>query len=253
LQILLKVEIARWLRTSRFLVALFAGVFVALTAPLAAYFLPELLTSAAGTYNVTIQLPEVGSADLISSYFRTSSQILLLAYCYLVSLTCSIGSDKSLQLFYITRTHSKLRIVSPRLLVATAAISISIFLSAIVVCYEISALVSATPSGMEIKALIIQSIGILLFTIIAGLGTTISRSVFIPPLVLFALSIVGGVFSVVDGWRWLATVLLQPDIALLQADGLGTYRSAMLITLCIVGVELLFIWLTRKKRRNSDR
>lgn len=225
---LLRVEIARWVRTRRLIVVLVAAVFVGVSAPLSVYFLPEILAASAGADALVLDLPEPGVVELLAAYFSSASQLLLLAYCYLASLSCALGSDPSLRLFYLSRASSRWRILAPRLLAVCFFLSISTALAAACTAYELWALLGVGLDSTALIALLIQSGGMLLFALASALITVLSRSVFLPVLAVFGVGLVGGLFSGLKDMTWAPTALLQPDLALLREVGLGAYNFAFL-------------------------
>ncbi|WBL40061.1 hypothetical protein O7R04_03920 [Bacillus velezensis] len=98
------------------------GVFIfsALTSPLFTYYAGDIIGNLSGSNDAKLILPDPHWHELIASYFKNSSQLVMLICAYLVADMCAFGKDKSLQHFYKSRGENAWIVFWPKVLVSVA-------------------------------------------------------------------------------------------------------------------------------------
>ena len=232
----------RWLRSKRLLVLFAAFAFSGITTPLIAAYAEELIGSLRTANNVRILVEPPSWTDGASAYLQNAAQLALLFACYLTAWASSLGPDQRLQHFYRTRSRTRFQLFYPRLAMAAAVVWLASLLGGCLALYNVLILFEDTNLSKMITAIVIQALGFLMVSLLAGLVATATNSPAIS-----ALSTYFGLF-LVDVFRdasWtrglLPTSLIRPTDILENAtlnDYVGPTATAVGLV-AVVAVVLL--------------
>lgn len=247
MKVLLQVEVHRWVRTRRLLIAAFIAAFVGFSAPLSAFLLPDLIALSTNS-GIQIEVPKPGWVDLIDSYFRTSSQVQLLVLAFVAGTCAALGGDERLQLFYRSRTRSGLLAFGPRVIVMVPVVLLVVALGAGTALYETWALTPDLHWYLAVPAIATGVVGLTGFVLLAGAVSGITNSPFASTLVVVALVFTGSLVPSELNWsEWVPTRLLTPS-TLLRDGSMESYFPAALSLLALL-VIVVGVLLTRRLSR----
>lgn len=254
---LVLVEWLRWLRTRRVIICLFVAAFVALSSPLLAYLLPDLLAMSADS-EIRIDAPDPTWVDLLNSYFKTSSQVGLLVLAFVAGSSLALGNDDRLQLFYRSRTHSGFRVFAPRVAVTVLVLTGITLAGAALALYETWALISEVDLDKAIVALGVSSFGLVAFILLAAILAGLTNSPFASTLILVAVTFAGSLVPTDVEWSvFVPTRLLAPS-GLLADESLRDYGFSAVVITALLAVSIGALLLRRlsgvpaARRRNHD-
>ena len=211
-------ELKRWLRSKRLLVLCAAFVFSGIVTPLITAYSEELIGSLRTSNNVRVLVEPPSWTDAASAYVHNSAQLALLFACYLTAWASSLGPDQRLQHFYRTRATTRFQLFYPRLAMAATVVWIASLLGGCLALYNVLILFEDTDVSKMINAIVIQSLGFVMVSLLAGLVATATNSPAVSALTTYFL------LMLVDAFRdasWthglLPTSLIRPTDLLKNA------------------------------------
>lgn len=206
---LMRLEILRLMRTSRWLIL--AAVYVAfgLMGPLAARYMNELLGLAGGGMEgVVIEFPDPVPADGIIQYVNNAVQVGTLVTIIVAAGALAFDSIAEMGVFLRTRVVNVWTILAPRFLVPFLTASAVFVLGALAAWYETVILLGPLDAG---DVLLGSAFGVLFLAfviavvaVVAQWARTMLATVMTSLVVLISLPIVG-IADIVG--RWLPTRL----------------------------------------------
>ncbi|MBI5974394.1 hypothetical protein [Staphylococcus canis] len=240
---MLKLEMLSWIRSKKYLIILFIFIFSGFSSPLIAYYSNDIISSFSGNESTKIIAMDPKWQDLISSYFKNASQLVMFICAYIIADKCRMGKDKSIQLYYKTRAKNSSKIFIPKYFTSIFILAISGIIGGACVLYVTWVFFDSDIDFKKvIVALIVQLIGVLIFSTISATISFWINSAFISALIVEATILLAIFFDSIEKFKdWSPTSLLKPnDILfnkinyelLLQHVGLGILISLV----CIVTV-----------------
>jgi len=173
--------------------------------------------------------------DLVASYFKNASQLVLLLAAYLVGWACALGTDPSLRLFYRSRSDSAWRIYGPRLLVSAGCVAVGATVGAAVAGYETWALSDDIDAGRLVTALLVQISTMTAFCVVSGVIAVWTGAPFVSAIVVVGVVFVGSLFAGAEGFaRWSPTSLLSPTALTTEDLTWQAGGSALVVSLLTV-------------------
>lgn len=245
---MIRLEFLFWLRSKRFLIMLAIFVFSGFTSPLFSYYSNEIIN---GFGNNNIMLPSPGWIDLIKSYFKNTSQLVIFISAYIVADRCRLGKDKALQLYYTTRAKNSWRILLPKIIVSLIVTCISSVVGALTTLYVTWVIFDDFVYSSAIKALLIQLCGILVFITWTALISYWNNSPFFTVIFIEGLIMSAIFFNFNDEFQtWSPTGLLSP-VKILQNETVNYENWIQIISSVIVCLILLGVTFFKPLRRNT--
>ncbi|MHB7943063.1 hypothetical protein ACYCKH_11755 [Staphylococcus capitis] len=211
---MIKLEILSWLRSKRFLIIFGIFIFSGFSSPLMAYYSSDILNNfnSEGT-KVVMQDPHW--KDLITSYFKNASQLVMLICAYIVADSCRIGKDKSIQLYYKTRAINAGKIFYPKLIVSLLAISLGAILGSLSALYVTWVFFDNFDLPKILLSSVIQIFGLLIFSVISATISFWINSPFISALFVEIIVFISMFLNDIKNFKkWSPTTLLRPDYIL---------------------------------------
>ena len=95
-------------RSRQLVLLLFFFFLLGYTAPMIAYYLPDLL-KVLGTTNITIMMRKITSVDLLASYDKNIMQLGFFFLSYVLALRVTFNQQESLKLAYLQRSKTNYR------------------------------------------------------------------------------------------------------------------------------------------------
>ncbi len=226
-------EFLRLRRTSRWLIL--GGVFVVfgLMGPLAARYMEQLLDLAGGeTAGITIEFPDPVPADGIIQYINNAVQVGTLVAVIVAAGALAFDSIPEMGVFLRTRVPSVWRILVPRLVVPSVAITVAFVLGVVAAWYETAVLLGPLDVGAMFAG---TTLGVLFFAFVVAVVAAVAQwvrsmlaTVMVSLIVLVTLPILG-IADVID--RWLPTRLGAALADLVGEGSVGDYLGPAIVTL----------------------
>lgn len=224
-------ELMRWLRSKRLLVLCAAFAFSGISTPIITAYAEELIGSLSTANNVTVLVEPPSWTDGASAYVQNAAQLALLFACYLTAWASSLGPDQQLQHFYRTRARTRFQLFYPRLAMAATVVWLASLLGGCLALYNVLILFEDTNLSKMITALVVQSLGFLMASLLAGLVATATNSPAVSALTTYFALLLVDAFR--DAW-WthglLPTSLIRPTDLLENAtlnDYVGSTAAAV--------------------------
>ncbi|PTH36656.1 hypothetical protein, partial [Staphylococcus capitis] len=180
---MIKLEIFSWLRSKRFLIIFGIFIFSGFSSPLMAYYSNDILNSF-NNEGTKVVMQDPHWKDLITSYFKNASQLVMLICAYIVADSCRIGKDKSIQLYYKTRAIHAGKIFYPKLIVSLLTISLGSILGSLSALYVTWVFFDSFDFKKVLLSLVIQMFGLLIFSVISATISFWINSPFISALLV---------------------------------------------------------------------
>jgi ABC-2 type transport system permease protein len=234
---MIRFELYRWTRSRRLLLLVLVLVFSGVTSPLTAAYLPEILGAlGGGASGVQVTVPEPTWQDLVSAYFKNSSQLALLFSCYLAAWGCSLGSDDRLRIYYLSRSRRAADAQGARLLLTTCTVAVAVVAGGAVALYSTLALTDGADLHRAVLALLVQAAGLLTFSVAAACLACAGVHTGLATAVVLGTTIVGSALDSIAGFRaWSPTVLLSPS-DLLSGESPTAYTRPLAVMVGLLAV-----------------
>lgn len=247
---MIRLEFLFWLRSKRFLIMLAIFIFSGFTSPLFSYYSNEIINGF-GNVNNKIMISSPEWEDLIKSYFKNTSQLVLFISAYIVADRCRLGKDKALQLFYTTRAKNAWRILLPKVIVSLIITCVSSVVGALTTLYVTWVIFDDFVYSLATKALLIQICGILIFITWAALISYWINSPFITSIFIEGLIMSAIFFNFNDEFQaWSPTGLLSP-IKIFQNETVTYENWIQIVSSVIVCFILLGLTFFKPLRKNT--
>jgi ABC-2 type transport system permease protein len=249
---LMRLEILRLMRTSRWLVLGAVYVAFGLMGPLAARYMKELLDLAGGDMEgVVIEFPEPVPADGIIQYVNNAVQVGTLVTIIVAAGALAFDSIAEMGVFLRTRVGSVWRILAPRLAVSFLAASAAFVLGALAAWYETIVLLGALDTGAVALGValgvVFLAFVVAVVAVVAQWARTMLATVMTSLVVLISLPIVG-IADVVG--RWLPTRLGGALADLVGDATFGDYAGPTAVALASLPL-LLWLAVVGARRREA--
>jgi ABC-2 type transport system permease protein len=242
-----RLEWYRLLRTRRLLALLGVYVFFGFAGPLLTAYMDRLVAAAGG--GLTIITPDPTPGMAIEQYVANASQIGLLVAIVVAAGALSVDVRPEIGVFFRTRVPSALHLLTPRYVVATAAVVVAFVLGVLAAWYETVVLIGAPDAtGMVVGALLgalYLAFAVAVVALAGSLAPSVVTTVAISIGVLLALPIVA-IVEVLAPYVPSALVGALPDLA--GGGAAGDYLRAALTTV-VATAAILALAVARTGRR----
>ncbi|MEQ6001217.1 hypothetical protein U2I83_17205 [Bacillus amyloliquefaciens] len=229
------------------------GVFIfsALTSPLFTYYAGDIIGNLSGSNDAKLILPDPHWHELIASYFKNSSQLVMLICAYLVADMCAFGKDKSLQHFYKSRGENAWIVFWPKVLVSVAITFIGTVVGSIFASYETWVFFDDLDFGNLIAAFALQIFGFLLFVIVSVTISIWLNSPFVSALIVTMIVFISSFLKDVHQFKnWSPTTFLSPTDVLKNGIEFDAFGYSMIISILTLIICLVFIYIRPLRYKN---
>ena len=233
-------EMIRWWRSRRLLVLVLILVFSGVSSPLMQMHLTDILSKLGDSSIIIGNMPSPTREDLLSSYFKNSSQMGLLVSCYLCTWGMSMGDDAGMRLYYRSRSRRACRLLLPRMAATTAVVVLAVTLGAVAALYESSVLTDqawTSGAGDIAAALCLHAGALVCFSLLAGVVAAWTGSAFGATIGVAGVVILAGLASSTEAYKWTPMSLLSPG-SVLAGEGTAHPVTCAAITACALAVLL---------------
>ncbi len=243
-----KLEWIRLFRTRRWIALLGVYLFFGLVGPLTARYLREILESFGGEVQVVV--PDPVAADGIASYISNAAQIGLLVSIGIASAALAFDAKPQMGVFLRTRTESVREIITPRYVVATAAVVAAFTIGSVAALYESTVLMGSLPLGGWILGTLLGCLylafAIAVVAAVAGRTQSVLVATVVSVGVLLLLPIIGIAPNVGE---WLPSHLVGAIDSLVRGGGAAEYWRASLATvvMTVAALWLAVRWAGRRE------
>jgi ABC-2 type transport system permease protein len=245
---LLRLEVLRLLRTRRLLALLAVFTLFGLGGPVLAHQLPDLIRSEAGD-SVQVIVTESKPVDGIAIFSSNAIQLGVLITLIIAAGTLAVDARPSLAAFYRTRVRPFDRVVLPRYVVTSVAVSGSYALGAAAAWYETTILLGHLDPVQFLLGVLFVLVYLWFAVAVVVLASSLVRSVVgtvaSSAATLLALPVVG---MVPAAGRWLPSTLASAPVGLAGTEAASSYLPAVGVAVFAIGASLL-LGLRRLRRR----
>ncbi|HEC2198591.1 TPA: hypothetical protein R1938_002487, partial [Staphylococcus delphini] len=228
-----------------FVVFLFSGF----TSPLIAYYSNDIISSFSNS-NTKIIFADPKWTDLILSYFKNVSQLVMFITAYIIGDTCRIGKDKSIQLYYKTRARNSGRILYPKILVSLIVVTLGALFGSLSALYTTWIYFDDFNLNHAIQGLFVQIIGILIFSIFSGVIAFWINSAFVAALIVEIFIFIAMFFASIEEFqKWSPVTLLKPQNVLIEGINTTNLWYPLIIggLVCLILIIVSFYRPLRRK------
>ncbi len=212
---MIKLELLSWFRSKRFLIIFGIFLFSGFSSPLMAYYSNDILNSFNNNEGTKVVMQDPHWKDLLTSYFKNVSQLVMLICAYVIADTCRLGKDKSIQLYYKTRAVKSGKIFYPKLIVSLIIIVLGSIIGSLSTLYVTWVFFDSFDLQRALLSLVIQMAGLLVFSLISATISFWINSPFISALIVEGLIFLSMFLNDINGFKkWSPTTLLRPDYVL---------------------------------------
>ncbi|MBM7635659.1 hypothetical protein [Streptococcus saliviloxodontae] len=237
---MMRYDFYHWIRSRKAFFLFFIISICSLVATLSTYYAKDIINTL-GTTGAKVMLQEVHWRDILSSYFKITSQICLFTAIYLTSSECQLGRVESEKLFYQTRMKRGGKVLLSKVLTSAIINLISICFGGILALYTTWAMYSTMNFEKTLLALTIQSLSFVCFTL---LGNAIScyLTPFVSAMILEVLILFS---SLIEQLRflghWSPFTLLTPNNILNNLE-IKDLSMKLISSFLIILISLSLIW-----------
>lgn len=248
---MIRLEILSWMRSKKIIIILAIFVFSGFTSPIISYYSNDIINSFSNNATkVVLQNPDW--MDLITSYFKNVSQLVIFICAYVIADSCRLGKDKSLQLYYKTRAKNSGRILFPKIIVSLIVSFIAGIIGASTALYVTWVFFDDFNFHYSVEAFLVQLSGILIFLTLAAIIAFWINSPFISALIV-EIFIFSAIFfdSIEKFHKWSPTSLLKPSSILNKGINNNDvwYQFFFGLIICVILLVLSFYKPLRRKTK----
>jgi ABC-2 type transport system permease protein len=242
-----RLEIARLVRTRKWVVLAGVFVFFGLTGPLVARYIEDILQRFGGGMQVT--LPDPTPGDGITQFLSNAQQIGLLVVLVVAAGALAFDAKPELAAFLRTRVPGLTELVVPRYVVTVAAVCAAFALGVLGAWYETVVLLGPLPAGGMLAGTVYAWVYLAFAVAVVAFVSALARSVLtvigISVVVLLALPILGVVQALSP---WLPSALVGALDALARgADATQYLRAAAVSLVVTAGLLAATVLLLRRR------
>lgn len=225
-----KLEWMRLVRSKRLVALVVVYVFFGLLGPLTARYIGEIVERFGGDVQVTF--PDPVPADGIAQYLGNASQIGILVAVAIAAGALVLDALPEMSIFLRTRVQPVGRILIPRLVVVTIAITGAYLLGLAMAWYETAVLLGGLPVGGMLAGAVLSSLYLgFAVAVVAAFGAR-SRSVVgtvgLAVVVLLVMPLLGVVDAI---GRWLPSHLVGAQVGLVTGESIVDHLPAAAVTI----------------------
>ncbi len=245
-----RLEWLRLVRTRRWLALLGVYVFFGLVGPLTARYLGEIVGFAGGELEgAVIEFPPPTPQDGIAQYVSNAMQIGTLVAVVVAAGALAFDAIPEMGVFLRTRVKSMQRILAPRLVVTTAAVSSAFVAGVAAAWYETWVLIGPVDVGGmllgTVLTVVFLAFVVALVAAVAGRAKTVLGTVLISIVVLLVMPIMALAEAL---GRWLPTHLSGALVDLSAGGSITEFWPALVTTSALIP-GLLWLAVTLSARQ----
>ncbi|KFE41063.1 ABC transporter permease [Staphylococcus agnetis] len=249
---MIKLETLSWMRSKKIIIILAIFIFSGFTSPIITYYSNDIINNFSNNATKVI-LQNPNWVDLITSYFKNVSQLVIFICAYIVADSCRLGKDKSLQLYYKTRAKNSGKILFPKILVSLIISLIAGMIGAIIALYVTWVFFDDFKLNYIVESFIVQLIGIIIFLTVAATISFWINSPFISALIVEVIIFSAIFFGSIEKFhKWSPTSMLRPNNILENGiNGNDVWLQMFFgFIICIILLVLSFYKPLRRKTKS---
>jgi ABC-2 type transport system permease protein len=236
---LTRLELARMIRTHRWMALFGIYLFFGVIGPLTARYLNEIIEHF-GTGDIVFQAPDPEPIDGVLQFVGNASQLGLLAVVLVAAAAISVDARPEVAAFLRTRVDRPGRLLIPRVVVASAAAGGALLAGTAVAWVLTGVLLGSLPAGAMVAGTALGALYLTFAVAVVAAVAGVLRSVPAIALASLGVLIVLPIFGLVPAVEvWLPSQLFASIAGLIDGAGLGEYLRSTLVTL--VATPLL-VW-----------
>jgi len=232
-----KLEWLRLTRTKRIIGLVGVYVFFGFLGPLSARYMEQILENFGG--GVQIVVPEPIAADGITAYVSNAAQIGLLVSVGIAAGALAFDAKPQMGIFLRTRVDHVREILTPRVVVMTAAVVGAFVLGSIAALYESIVLMGSLPIGGWALGTLLGSLYLAFVVAVVAAVSARANSVLVAVMVtvgvLLALPILGIAPDIAE---WLPSHLVGAIDGLVRDGSFGDYIRSIVVTVALTAASL---------------
>ncbi len=232
-----RLEWLRLMRTKRIVGLVGVYLFFGFLGPLTARYMEQIIENFGG--GVQIVVPEPIAADGITAYVSNAAQIGLLVSVGIAAGAIAFDARPQMGIFLRTRVDHVREILTPRVVVMTAAVVGSFVLGSIAALYESVVLLGSLPIGGWALGTMLGSLYLVFAVAVVAAVSARAKSVLVTVMitvgVLLALPIVGVAPAIAE---WLPSHLIGAIDGLVRDASFTDYFRSIVVTLGLIAGSL---------------
>jgi ABC-2 type transport system permease protein len=236
---LFRLEIARMVRTHRWMILLGAYGLFGVIGPLMARYLNAILERFGG--DLTVTAPDPRPVDGIAQFASNGGQLGLLAVVVVAATALSLDARPEVAAFLRTKVARAGTLLLPRFAVSAGGAVLALITGTGLAWALTASLIGAPPVGAMLFGTLLGALYLVFVVAVvaamAGLTRSVAGTVLASLGVLFALPVIGLVPAVSS---WLPSELLMAVAALIEGEAAGHFGPAAVVTLLTVAALVAF-------------
>jgi ABC-2 type transport system permease protein len=232
-----KLEVARLVRTHRWMILFGVYLFFGAVGPLTARYLGEILERFGG--GVTVEIPDPRPVDGIVQYVSNASQLGLLAVVIVAAAALALDARPEVAAFLRTRVERAGVLLVPRYVVTAAAAGLALVAGTALAWVMTAALLGSLPAGSLVLGTLYGALylafAIAVVAAVAGYTAGQTTTVFGALAILILLPLLGLVPAVSP---WMPSELLGAVSALVEGVPAGEFARSVAVTVILTAALL---------------
>lgn len=224
-----RLEVARLVRTRRWLIVVGVFAFFGTVGPLSARYIQEIIARFGG--GIQIEAPDPRPVDGIAQFVGNASQLGLLAVVVVAAAALALDSRPEVAAFLRTKVARPGWLVIPPYVASATAAVLGLVVGTAIAWVLTAVLIGAPPAGAVLLGTLLGAL-YLLFAVavvaaIAGWTSSQATTVFAALGVLLLLPLIG----ILDPIQpWLPSTLLTAVLPLVEGAPAGDFTRSVLVT-----------------------
>lgn len=242
-----RLELARLVRTRRWVIVLGVFAFFGVVGPLSARYINEIIERFGGGLQFTA--PDPTPVDGILQYLGNASQLGVLAVVVVASLALAVDAQPEIAAFLRTKVTRGRELLPSRYVVTTCAAVTGLVVGTLLAWVLTSSLIGGLPAGALLVGMaygaLYMAFAVAVVALVATVTNTQATTIFasLGGLLLFPI------LGVIDPLEpWLPSTLLTATAPMVQGVGAGEFLRAVVVSL-LATAALLALTARRMDRR----
>lgn len=238
---LIALEWKTWLRNRRLAISAFLFLFWGILSPVMVYYMKDILARVGGSAGA-ISFPDPTWQSLLASYYQNAAEIGLFVLAYFVADSFKIEKTSSLGLYYRTVAKNSRLLFVPKLIVTALVACFSSLIGGLASLYITWVFFEKADIGKILLALLLQTIAILVLSLLAACLSVWTRSVFLSVVLMIVLVFLGPMLQSFESIQnWLPSSLLAPTGILAGTQNALSPALAVCLLFGIMAVVLTLV------------
>lgn len=243
-----KLEVARLMRTHRWLILFGVYAFFGALGPITARYIREIMERFAGDEFV-VAASEPTPAEGMAQFVSNASQLGLLAVVVVAAAALAFDARPEAAAFLRTRVPRAGMLVLPRYVVTTTAAAAALIAGTVIAVALTTALIGSMSIGAVVVGTLYGVVYLAFAVAVVAAMATWARSVITTVFAALAILLVLPAIGVVDAIGvWLPSALLGAVAPMVEGEAAGEYLRALLVSVVAI-VGLLALALRRADAR----